>query len=47
MWYDIKTPDGKLLFRINYVERLIESAKGAWIVTVNMDTKEVARKRRV
>ena len=47
MWVDIKTPEGKLLFRINYELRLVESAKGGWIVTVNMDTQEVVKTRRV
>lgn len=46
MWVDIKTPEGKLLFRINYDLRLVESAKGGWIVTVNMDTQEVVKTRR-
>lgn len=46
MWFDIKTPDGKLLFRINYEKRLIESAKGSWVITVNMDTREIVKTRR-
>ena len=46
MWVDIKTPEGKLLFRINYELRLVESAKGGLIVTVNMDTQEVVKTRR-
>ena len=46
MWSDIKTPEGKLLCRVNYQERLVECAKGIWIVTVNMDTKQVLKQRR-
>lgn len=46
MWTDIKTPEGKLLCRINFQERLVECAKGIWIVTVNMDTKQVLKQRR-
>lgn len=46
MWEEIKTPDGKLLYRINYIDCLIESAKGIWIVTLNyMTREEVARRR--
>lgn len=46
MWKEYRTPEGKLLFRINWVDRLIESAKGDWIVTVNMDTQKVFKVRK-
>ncbi len=46
MWQEIRTPDGKLLFRINYDEKLVESAKSSWITTVNLETKEVTNQKR-
>lgn len=46
MWQEIRTPDGKLLFKINYEMKLVESAKNNWITTVNLETKEVTNQKR-
>ena len=46
MWTEYRTPEGKLVFRVNWIEGLIESVKNGWIVTVNMNTKQVLRQRR-
>lgn len=47
MWDEIRTPEGKLLFRINRKERLVEGKKGDWIVTASLIGEEVKTERKV
>ncbi len=46
MWEEIRTPEGKLLFRINRKEKLVEGKKGDWIVTASLIGKEVKVERK-
>lgn len=46
MWEEIRTPEGKLLFRINRKEKLVEGKKGGWIVTASLIGKEVKAERK-
>lgn len=46
MWEEIRTPEGKLLFRINRKERLVEGKKGSWIVTASLIGEEVKTERK-
>lgn len=46
MWEEIRTPEGKLLFRINRKERLVEGKKGGWIVTASLIGEEVKTERK-
>lgn len=46
MWEEIRTPEGKLLFRINRKEKLVEGKKGGWIVTASLIGKEVKTERK-
>ena len=46
MWEEIRTPEGKLLFRINRKERLVEGNKGGWIVTARLNGEEVKTERK-
>lgn len=47
MWEEIRTPEGKLLFRINRDEKLVEGKKGEWVVTASLKGKEVKVERKV
>lgn len=47
MWEEIRTPEGKLLFRINRDEKLVEGKKGEWVVTASLNGKEVKAERKV
>lgn len=47
MWEEIRTPEGKLLFRINRDEKLVEGKKGEWVVTASLKGKEVKTERKV
>lgn len=46
MWEEIRTPEGKLLFRINRDEKLVEGKKGEWVVTASLTEKEVKTERK-
>lgn len=46
MWEEIRTPDGKLLFRINRKERLVEGKKGGWVVTASLIGEKVKTERK-
>lgn len=46
MWEEIRTPEWKLLFRINRKERLVEGKKGGWIVTASLIGEEVKTERK-
>jgi hypothetical protein len=46
MWTEVRTPNGKLLFRVNVIESLVESVKDGWIVLFNLKTQEVISKRK-
>ena len=46
MWEEIRTPEGKLLFRINRDEKLVEGKKGEWVVTASLIREEVKTERK-
>ena len=46
MWEEIRTPEGKLLFRINRKEQLVEGKKGEWVVTASLIGEEVKTERK-
>lgn len=46
MWEEIRTPEGKLLFRINRKEKLVEGKKGEWTLVVSLENKEVKTERK-
>mgnify|MGYP001039163344 FL=1 len=47
MWEEIRTPEGKLLFRINRDEKLVEGKKGEWVVvTASLKGKKVKAERK-
>lgn len=46
MWEEIRTPEGRLLFRINRKEKLVEGKKGEWTLVVSLENKEVRAERK-
>lgn len=46
MWEEIRTPEGKLLFRIDWKEKLVEGKKGEWTLLVSLESKEVRAERK-
>lgn len=46
MWEEIRTPEGKLLFRINRNKKLVEGRKGEWVVTASLVGEEMKTERK-